>query len=295
MNKKIKWLIIVIIVLLVAQLVVIRLVYSHNINGAPALSISKIYSLKAGTVKQGDDKLNIYLADYLENKNLVNVFISKQIDQAGDEVMADYQKPTDEEISSVVWDKVIKDAWLNNIAKKYSLLVTKEEIEDYLNNIDDLDYLKENAEKDFNLSFDDYQKLVIEPFILEAKVYEYLLTNYNDMEGVQRAQIAYEELEAGGNFLEVANKYSDDLIYVENSLWLNEEDLVDFYEPIKALELNQFTEIVIVPGAYIIWYLESITNDEGPIREVKGIILQAKTVDEFVADYLSNAEVKKRY
>ena len=74
------------------------------------------------------------------------------------------------------------------------------------------------------------------------------------------------------------------------------EDLyLDFYEPIKELSEGEFSKIVMIPGGYIIWYLESIIEGEGNVREVKQIFIEAKTIEDFFRDYLAGVNINKIY
>jgi len=185
------------------------------------------------------------------------------------------------------------DAYVNSIAERAELTVSNEEIEEQLSNINDLDALKESIKNDLGLSFKEYKNTVVKSLILQSKVYDYLLNNYNDMEGMQKVQSAYEALESGESFENVNQEYAS--FPIEESMYLKESDLVDFYEPIKELEPGNFSKIVKVTGGYVIWYLESITNDEESIWEVRGLFVNAKTLEQFLEEYLANSEINKLY
>jgi len=242
--------------------------------------------------------LNIYLADYLENKDLLDRYIAKNSSQNKDseEFETGFGDLKPEEIDKLVWDKLLKDAWLQKIADDRDLSVTEEEVNDHLASIGGIDYVKEAALKEYNLSFGRYKSLIIEPYILEAKVYQSLLENYNDEASAQKAQAAYSALESGRDFIEVGREFSDNQTYLENSLWLTEDDLVDVYAPIRDLKVGEFSKIVKVPVGYVIWQLKSITEeDDRTAREINEIFIATKSLDSFLQDYLKNAEVKRSY
>ena len=242
---------------------------------------SKIYNLKAGTIEDNGIKISVFLEEYLVYKDSLKNYLEKN--------------PEETNIEEIVWDRIIKNVWLENIAQKNNLLVTKEELNKYLINIENIDDLKKSSKEEFGISFNKYEKLVLKPFILEYKIYNHLLNNYNDIENVTKAQEAYEALDTGQNFIDVAKRYSSNLAFAENSLYIPEDDLVDFYEPIKELSEGEFSKIVMIPGGYIIWYLESIIEGEGNVREVKQIFIEAKTIDDFFRDYLAGVNINKIY
>ena len=112
------------------------------------------------------------------------------------------------------------------------------------------------------------------------------------------AQSAYEALENGEDFIEVAKQFSTDASYAENSIWLAESDLVDFYTQIKTLNPGEFGKIIIIPGAYVIWQLDSIVADDVTGEnawQVRSIIIQAKSFEEFFAEYLDAADINRKY
>jgi len=293
--------IVIILLVILSQWAAVKLVYAHKITGNTAVMISSLYNLKMGSIEKDGEELNIYLKDYFNNKDFVSRFIAKQYEQAkteGQENLFEESKLNDEQVDEVVWQKIVKDAWLNNVAETNEITITEDELNEYINLVGGVDYIKEITEKDYGLQLDDYVDLIIRPRVLEEKVYSFLLDNYQDVRAVERVQEVYTLLEAedGSNWQEVGEAFSDDMTYVNNSLWLQEEDLVDFYEVIKYLEVGQHSKIVKVPTGYIIWKLESLSNDENTkAYEVRSIFIAAKTLNDFLDDYLSETQIKKIY
>ncbi len=297
MSKRYIIILAAVILLIASQLILVRLVYAHQIDGPWASALAKIYRLKAGTIERDQERLPIYLGDYFHNKELALKFFSAQYAKAQSDGQENYTMPTAEELAQIVWDKLVKDAWLAKMSKDSDIKVTKDDLEVYLAGAGDLASLQDEARTNYNLSFDDYKELVIKPFVLEAKIYDYLLGSFQDTLGAKKTQEAYGALEAGQKFAAVAQQYSDDKAYADKSIWLKESDLVDFYEPIRKLKPQEFSQIVIAPQAYIIWYLESIVTekDQPVMYEVKAIFIKAKTVAEFLQDYLQGAQINRSY
>ncbi|MBT4349443.1 hypothetical protein HOD19_01535 [bacterium] len=281
----------IIILLIVSQLALVRLIYAHKLNPDVAYNVSKIYSLKAGTVTNGETKLKIDLSHLLTHQLSLQHYIDK-VGQNESEVPS---------VIDLAWERSVKDAWIDSLADKYELITSEEDTEEYLQEIilagEDKDFATFSQEN-YGLSEDRFKELIVSPYLAEAQVYQYILENYNDQVGITQAQDAYEELEAGQDFFEVAQKFATDASYAENSIWLAENDLVDVYAPIKDLEVGQFGKIVIIPGAYVIWYLESIIEDEETKQNVwqaKSIVVQAKSFEAFFKDFLNLAKVERKY
>ena len=206
MDKKLKAGIIIIVFLIISQYFFIKLVYAHKLENNLGIFFSKVYNLKAGSIKEEEQELAIPLADYLKYKDSLEKYLEKNEEEI--------------DIEEVIWERLIKNVYLNKIAQNNNIFITKEEFKDYLDNLEDLDEIKEMTKESFGISFANYKELVIKPFILESKVYSYLLDNYNDLDNITKAQNAYEALESGQDFLEVAQEYSSDLVFAENSMCL---------------------------------------------------------------------------
>ncbi len=287
MNKRLTVGIIVIIILILLQWVGVKMIYAGKLDGQLAYLMAKVYHLKAGIIEKDDDKLVLLMSDFVDNKKFVNSFLSN-----GDNA----KEIPEEAIDEIVWDKMVKEAWLDHIADRFDVNISDKEVDDNLSQLDDLAKFKSMAEEEFGINFEDYKRFVAKPSILEAKVYEVLIDNYNDIEGIQKAQNAYDALAGGRDFFEVAKIYADDMTFVENSVWLSEDELVSMYEPIKNLSVGDFSKIVNTPGAYIIWKLESINQeDDKNIYEVKSIVILAKTLQGFLDDFLAVAKIEKIY
>jgi len=207
------------------------------------------------------------------------------------------QSVSEEEISGLVWNKLLKQAWLSKLADENNIEINDNDIAYYINAVGGQEILEENITSQ-GVSVDEYKEFLIKADILEAKVYDYLISNFKDEDGVLRIQEAYALLEAenGENWDEVAREYSEDINLSENSFWLSEEELIDIYEPIIEIEAGEFSKIVQVPIGYVIWHLDSILeNDEKVMRELRGIFIYSKNIEDFFHDYLETVKINKKY
>lgn len=293
-NKRIKIIGVVVLLIVLSQWLMIKLVYAHKLPLSSSIFFAQVYNLKAGTIEEQSGKLDIYLEDFLINKRFADKLLKAT------PIIADSVKDTnsrDEELSGLVWSKLVKLAWLNKLAKENNIEVSSEDIDAYINAVGGLDNV-ETMLKNQGTSIEEYKYFLIEPDILENKVYNHLITSFTDQKGVQKIQEVYTLLEAenGQNWDEVVKQYGEDETLSDNSFWLSEEELVDIYEPIKAIEPGGFSKIVQVPNGYIIWHLDSISGDATEVmREVRGLFIYAQSIDDFFDAYLDSVSIKKIY
>lgn len=291
MKKSVIWFVVLVVVFLGLQALGLKLVYAHKLPTSVSYVFAKAYHLSAGEIKDQAESYNISLTRYMDHQKSLDFYVKNNPDNSFGET----------DLGEVAWQRTIKDTWLEHLAKKYKLSVDAKEVDDYLKASNVIDQSKESfadfSKKTYGVSLDKFKEIIVKPFLLEAKVYQYMLENFNDPEGMKKAQEAYAALEGGKDFAEVAKEFSFDLTYAESGLWLKESELVDFYEPIKGLEVGKYSQIVITPGAYVIWKLESIVDGENneKVWQVKPILVQAKTLEEFFKQYIQIASVKKNY
>ena len=282
------------LLLILSQWLAVKLVYSHKINGAPAQVIAKLYNLKAGIIEGEDEKVYIYLKDFFDNYEFADRLLAAQA--ATNEQFANLQKEKNE-LSELVWSKLLKQAWLKKVAAENDIDIKEEDINYYIEAVGGLESL-EQAIKDQGISMEEYRYFLIEPDLLEALVYNYFLANFADERGVLKIQEAYMllESEAGKNWDEVVKKYGEDEALSANTFWLSEEELVDVYEAIKDVSEGGFSKIVQVPGGYIIWRVNNILEEDGKkMREITGVFVYAQGIDDFFEEYLNSVEVIRKY
>jgi hypothetical protein len=298
-NSKKKFIILVSVILILlalSQWWTIRMIYARKLNNDTALFFAKIYYLKAAQVVTGDNKLNVYLGDYIAEEKFDFDYIKKQVKAANQE-----QNINDQQIREIVWDKVLRQVWVSDLATRNKISTTKQDFEDFYTSAGGKENLEKNL-KNEGIDKGDYKNLVIKPSIMEAKVYKYLLDNFNDLSGMQKAQNAYQALvEDNGVFEDVAKEFSDDMSYSDNSMFINVEQLGELGEPIKNLQTGEYSKIMVLPGNpayYMIWRLQGTSIDEESkqtVKELRGIAIKAKSMDEFYADWKNNSQINKWY
>lgn len=296
-RKKIIILIFLVLVLLAAsQWWSIRMIYAGKFNQDTAFFLAKIYRLNAGDIVIGNQKINIGLATYLADEKFAFDYLRKQAKSKGEEL-----NMSTEQMKDIAWDKVLRQTWVDNLADKNKVVISDQDFEDFYTSIGGQDGLEQSL-KNANIDFDQYKKFVITPSILEARVYKYLLDNFNDLEGMQKAQNAYKALvDDHQKFEDVAQEFSDDTTYVNDSMFVSVEELGEFGEPIQALQAGEYSKIMVLPGNpgyYVIWLLKGTSVDDATqkeIKELRGIAIRAKSMEDFYADWKNNSQINKWY
>ncbi|MBT4209996.1 MAG: hypothetical protein HOE19_03730 [Candidatus Komeilibacteria bacterium] len=290
MRNKIIVLLGVIILLIFSQWLTVKFLYAHKLGAGKTEFFAKVYNLKMGVIEEDSDNINIYLKDFFKNKDFADKLIQAQT------TLKD-QNITEEEIADLVWNKLLKHAWLSKVADENNIEINNEDIAYYINAVGGQENLEKNIASQ-GVSIDEYKEFLIRPDILAAKVYDHLIASFKDERGVLKIQEAYALLEAeeGENWDEVVEEYSEDMNLSKNSFWLAEEELINMYEPIIEIEVGEFSKIIQVPVGYVIWHLDSILeDDEQVMREVRGIFVHSKSIDNFFDDYLETVNVNRKY
>jgi len=296
-KKRLSVIILVILILLaLSQWWSIRMVYARKLNKDTALFFAKVYFLTAGQVITANNKLDISLSKYIADESFAFDYLDKQAKANNEDL-----KMTDQDIKSLAWDKVLRQAWVDNLAKTNKINITKQDFNDFYTSIGGQDTLNQGL-KNAGIDVGQYENFVVKPSILEAKVYKYLLDNFNDLDGMQKAQNAYKALvDDKKKFEDVAREFSDDTNYIDDSMFATIDQLGEFGEPISKLQVGDYTKIMVLPGNpsyYVIWLLKGTSIDENTkveTRELRYIAVKAKSMDQFYTDWKNNSQINQWY
>lgn len=285
-----------IVLLAASQWWTIKMIYAHKINGETALFFARLYHLTAGRAVGSNEHLTVGLADYLRDETFALDYVKKEaLAQNQDSNISDVQ------IKEMVWDKILKQTWVASVARKNKIAINDQDFQDFYNSTGGMETMKTEIEK-LSIDFKQYEDFVVRPTIMEAKVYKFLLENFSDMEGMQKAQNAYKALvDENKPFKEVATQFSEDTTYVDNSLFVSDEQLGEFGQPIKDLKVGDYSKIMVLPGNpgyYVIWHLLGIAPDpetQQDVKELRGIIITAKSMDQFFGEWKDASKISQWY
>lgn len=288
-------LILVLVLFILSQWLMVKMVYAHKITGSAANLLASVYQLKAGSIDDNGQKLKISLTDFLDNKNFARRLLKAQA--ASGEQFAELNNIPDQEISDLIWNKLLKQTWIHKVAKDSNISVTEDDVDYYINILGGVDKLQETID-DYGISVGEYKDFFIVPELFEAKVYDYLIYAFQDNKGVAKIQEAYAflEFENGTNWQEAVDKYGEDSRLSDNTFWLSEKEMINAYEAVSEVEVGGFSKIVQVPGGYVIWHVHSESDKDGQkLKELSGLFVNAQSMDDFFMSYLNNVEVKRKY
>ena len=225
------------------------------------------------------------------NENLI--FLERYSEHLGERK---YQNP-----NSLVLEKLIQEALIKKLAKKYDLIATKQEIKanslSLLTGVDTLEELEGQLEETFGWSLKKYQKKIIKPYILQKKVAKKISTdseiNQDKLAEAQRVLelIKNEELSFG----KAAQFYSQDQKTAPQGGDLGQKPLAEFSEKfilaIKDLEIGQISDIIKINGGYYIFKLQSKDETEN-LYEIRQIYFSTKTLAEYLTAFRKEVTVK---
>lgn len=295
-NKIIVLVVAVLLLLAASQWWTIKMIYAQKLKGDTALFFAKAYRLTAGRAVGPNEQLTIYLSDLLQDQVFAQDYIKKE--SAAEKNPVNF---SDQDIKDMVWKKVLKQAWIDHLAKKDKITLQDQDLEDFYKGVGGLDTLKDGL-KSANINFEQYQNFVVKPSVMEAKVYKSLLDNFNDLAGMQKAQNAYKALvDDKKPFADVAAEFSDDKTYIDSSMFVRDDELGEFGEPIKNLKPGEYSKIMVMPGNpgyYVIWLLKGVAPDpetKQEVKELRGIAVQAKSMDEFYQEWQNSVKISQWY
>jgi len=198
------------------------------------------------------------------------------------------------ELNQAILTKLIRQQVVAELVKQQGLDLGQPDyraiLENLLGNQPAEVSLDQQIEQSFGYSYDDFIKLVVEPFYWEEKLQLNFLATADSKEQQQAQQIKAEA--AGTNSLAaLAKKYG--LEQSLNDQFLSAEDLVGPLVNIKALKKDDISDIIIdTDGYHLYQLLNHLTEAERDLWQVQQLDIQSISWDSFLNQQLQLAEVK---
>lgn len=186
-------------------------------------------------------------------------------------------------------DQVVNDAYIKKLAQKYGVTVTEQQVNDQItilrnqNRLGSSDRVFEDVLKDYwGWSVDDFKRSLREQLLAQNVVAKL------DSTTTDRANQAYAELQAGGDFAAIAKKYSDDpgtkdaggdLGVVERT----KRDLTaQTVDAIYKLKPGQYSPVINI--GYSLEIVKNLeTTPDGKVHAAH-ILFQYKPIDNYLND-----------
>ena len=239
---------------------------------------------------------NAYLlfSDYLANLRALNQFYQIQKDTGLPIV------PSELEIKKkVIEERMITNYLVRIIAQRYNVSVSQTEIEAEINQIIE----NKGSQKEFedflsdfyNISIGEYIKYFTVPNLYYDKTNQ-AIANDQGLNNQAREEInaAYQELESGQDFSEVAKKYSQDPSSESGGLIrsYSRGDLPKYLEDqLYALNQGEYTDIITIENSLQIIQLVKKDQENG-VLVLKIILTKITSLEDLIEQERNKADIK---
>lgn len=297
MNKKILLLVVLVVVILGCVLGVTALgLYKLNWDNKYMDVVIKVIPFPAA-------KVNSTIIKYYDWKEEVKA-VKRLTEKKG-------ENATLEAVQDDVLNKLINQAILEKLAKKFKVKVTEEDIDNEIKKIEDTlggrEELVKNIEELFGWNLYQFRNRIAYVDVLGAKVYEAVMNDESMwQEAEERAKKVLEEVKKGEkNFVTLAYEYSDDPGSAGSGGdlgWFPRGVMVkEFEDAAFALEKGQISDLVKTDYGYhiieVVDKQEAGTDENGNEQEERvqagHILIAVKGFNEYLNEYQDNLTIKR--
>lgn len=221
------------------------------------------------------------------------------------EAVASGGQPTDDEISELVLNRLLRDVVTEREAKGLGIRVSAAEVEARFNEVvadaGSLETVRQTLQELYEWDTTTFKERVIRPFFYRERLQQVLGANQAlNQQARQKAEDLLNQLRAGSSFETLAQQNSDDSATAEKGGDLGSFGrgvmVAAFEEAAFALDIGQLSDIVQTPFGYHIIKLEDKrqTTVEGTAVEeihARHILVATVNVDEWITDQLRQSAV----
>ncbi len=253
------------------------------------LKIAQVLPLAAAKV----DGQTVLYKDYINTLNISRKYYESQAKNGIKGL------PSDEDVKTKVINRLIDDKIIINLAKKYNLNVTKQEISDKMEEIIKNKGSREETEKfleDFyGIDIKTYEYEFIEPNLWYSKTDQAIQADQaiNGPANI-KIQDALNDLQNGKSFEATAKQYSEGETADQGGLignFLRGELPKDIEDNLFSLKEGEYTGILNIKNTLQILRLDKKDEDKG-VLTLSAISAKIKNVDEVVKEVKEKAQIK---
>ncbi len=239
----------------------------------------------------------IRFSDYEDDVATLKYFFETQGDSAGVEI------PDEKEMKENVLDRLIKNELAYQLAKKYSVKVSDDDLESEFQKVvaqeESMEKFEESLKSLYNWNVEQFKIKVLEPFLVQQKLEEAILKDENlNQETKRKAEEVLEKVKSGEkSFEELAQEYSEDGSAAEGGdlgLFSKGTMVPEFENAAFALNVGEVSDLVLTEyGYHIIKVEEQVKNDAGEVTEVRArhILIRTKNLDQIIEEEMKKAKI----
>lgn len=239
----------------------------------------------------------VRFSDYEDDVATLKYFFETQGESAGVEI------PEEKEMRKDVLDRLIKNEIANQLAKKYGIKVSDEDLEAEFQKVvaqeESVEKVAEALQSQYRWSIEQFKTKVIWPFLVQQKLEEAISKDENlNQETKRKAEEVLAKVKSGEkSFLELAQEYSEDGSAAEGGDlgFFGKGAMVPGFEKAAfSLGVGEVSDLVLTEyGYHIIKLEEQKKDDAGEVTEVRArhILIRTKSLDKIIEEEISKAKV----
>ncbi len=281
---------------LILLLMLVGAIYILKWNQPAIKKVVNILPLPVGFY----DYKPISLKSYLDDIDTLQYFYTNQVAQGT------YKEvPPESELKNIVWDRLLNMKIIEDLAKKYEVSVTPEEIntevDSIVNEAGSREALADNLYEFYRWDIETFKNKVIGPYILEDKVWNKITSDptYDQAAQTEAQQVLTEVRQTPEKFAEIATRVSDDPGSANNGGdlgYFNQGVMVpEFEQAAFNLKVGEISDLVKTQFGYHIIKVDdriaSSTNDQDVQIKASHILISPMSFAEILEKYKQDKKV----
>ena len=266
-------------------------IYKFQSETPWALRVAYIFHFPVAKV---DGKL-VTFRHYQKDLEAVRHYYGQNSEESG-------VKPTEEQMKEMIIERLIMDSLEKQLAKKYSIEITDEEIDQKLENVLQLEGIELESILQQLLAWDkkDLKESIILPLIRREKL-ALALSGDNELnqDAFKKTEVALEKIKEGEGFAKIADIYSEDMNTAASGGKLGWQKLSlldpEIQRAVELMEVNEVSGIVSTQEGYVIIELQDNGEEEGEkYVKIGYLLIKTKNLTEYVESEVERLEREGR-